>query len=219
MRIMLLMVCCLLPLSCQEAVGVVNMDHNEEVKKMNDPKLKTATFGGGCFWCVEAIFQQVKGVHSVISGYSGGVKENPTYNDILSKKTKHAEVCQIKYDPKEVSFSELLEVFWKTHDPTTLNKQGNDVGPQYRSIILYHSDEQKEIAEKYKQKLQDAKAWSNPIVTEIKPLTKFYSAEKYHQNYYSLNPNQGYCAWVIQPKIEKFRKVFKDKLSDKAKTK
>lgn len=217
MRTLLLVMCCFLSVSCQEAIGVVEMNHDEEVKKMSDPKLATATFGGGCFWCVEAIFQQVKGVHSVISGYSGGVKENPTYEEICSKKTKHAEVCQIKYDPKEVSFTELLEIFWKTHDPTTLNKQGNDVGPQYRSIILYHNEEQKEIAEKYKQKLDDAEIWSDPIVTEIKPFTKFYDAEKYHQNYYSLNPNQGYCAWVIRPKVEKFRKVFKDKLSEKAK--
>lgn len=174
--------------------------------------LQTATFGGGCFWCVEAVFEEVKGVHSVISGYAGGHKENPTYNEVCDGTTGHAEVCQIHYDPAVISYDQLLEIFWKTHDPTTLNRQGNDVGTQYRSVIYYHNDEQKQLAEGYKTKLDEAKIWTNPIITEIEPLTKFYPAENYHQDYYSQNGMQPYCAFVITPKLEKFRKVFKDKL-------
>ncbi len=174
--------------------------------------LQTATFGGGCFWCVEAVFEELNGVTSVVSGYAGGHKENPTYKEVCDGTTGHAEVCQIQYDPKIVSYAELLEVFWKTHDPTTLNRQGNDVGTQYRSVIYYHNDEQKQLAEGYKKKLDEEKIWPNPIVTEIEPLPKFYPAENYHQDYYSENGNQPYCSFVITPKLEKFRKVFKDKL-------
>lgn len=178
----------------------------------NMANMKTATFGAGCFWCIEAVFQELNGVHSVVPGYSGGKTENPTYQEVCSGNTGHAEVAQITYDPEIVTFEELLEIFWKTHDPTTLNRQGNDIGTQYRSVIFYHNDEQKELAEKYKQALNDEKVFSDPVITEISPLSKFYKAEDYHQNYYANNPNQGYCSFVIAPKLEKFRKVFKDKL-------
>jgi peptide-methionine (S)-S-oxide reductase len=181
---------------------------------MNDknPNLEVATFGSGCFWCSEAIFERVKGVESVISGYSGGTVKNPTYDEVCTGKTGYAEVTQITFDPKVVSYDELLEIFWKTHDPTTLNRQGNDVGTQYRSVIFYHNDEQKQKAEYYKNKLTEEKIWEKPIVTEITRFEKFYPAEDYHQEYYDNNPNQGYCAYVITPKVEKFEKIFKDKL-------
>lgn len=173
----------------------------------------TATLGAGCFWCVEAIFQDLNGVISVASGYSGGSISNPTYREVCSGRTGHAEVCQIVYNPKILSFDELLEVFWTTHDPTTLNQQGADIGTQYRSAIFYHSDEQRKTAEEYKQKLNEANAYPNPIVTEIAPYTAFYKAEDYHQNYYNQNGSEPYCRIVIQPKVDKFKKVFKDKLS------
>lgn len=175
-------------------------------------KLDTATFGSGCFWCSEAIFERVKGVHKVISGYSGGTTENPSYEQVCTGKTRHAEVCQILFDPSVVSFADLLKIFWKTHDPTTLNRQGADEGTQYRSVIFYHSEEQKKLAEHYKVELDNSGAWENPIVTEISLFTKFYSAEAYHQNYFANNPTQGYCSFVIAPKVEKFEKVFKEKL-------
>jgi len=173
---------------------------------------ETATFGSGCFWCTEAVFQRLKGVEDVKSGYSGGNVENPTYQQVCNGNTGHAEVIQFTYDPSVISFEELLEVFWKTHDPTTLNRQGNDTGTQYRSVIFYHTPEQKELAEFYKKKLDAAKVYNNPVVTEITPFTKFYPAENYHQDYYDNNSNQPYCSFVITPKLEKFEKVFKDKL-------
>jgi peptide-methionine (S)-S-oxide reductase len=176
------------------------------------PKVETATLGAGCFWCLEAVFQEVKGVISVESGYSGGTAENPTYKKVCSGTTGHAEVCQIKFDPSVLSFKDVLEVFWKTHDPTTLNRQGNDRGTQYRSVIFYHGPEQKALAEKYKKELDESKAWDKPLVTEITEFKKFWKAEDYHQNYFKNNPEQGYCAFVIAPKMEKFRKVFGDKL-------
>lgn len=172
----------------------------------------TATFGAGCFWCVEAVFQQLEGVLKVTSGYSGGHVKNPTYEQVCEKNTGHVEVTQIVFDPSKISFDELLEVFWKTHDPTTPNQQGNDVGPQYRSAIFYHNQQQKRLAEGYKKSLDQAGAWDRPIVTTIEPLKEFYEAEDYHQDYYNSNPNQMYCRYVIQPKLEKFQKVFKDKL-------
>jgi peptide-methionine (S)-S-oxide reductase len=175
-------------------------------------KTDTATFGTGCFWCTEAIFQQIEGVLKVTSGYSGGHVRNPTYEEICSKTTGHAEVCQLIYDPAKISFDDLLEAFWQTHDPTTLNRQGNDVGPQYRSAIFYHNEEQKQKAESYKAKLDTSGAWDNPIVTEITAFKNFYAAEDYHQNYYNTNGKQPYCYYVIKPKVEKFQKVFKDKL-------
>ena len=175
-------------------------------------KTDTAVFGAGCFWCVEAVFQQMKGVLKVSSGYSGGHVVNPTYEQVCEKNTGHVEVCQIVYDPSKVTYDELLEVFWQTHDPTTLNRQGNDAGPQYRSAIFYNSNLQKEKAEKYKTELNKSGAWDKPIVTTIEPLKNFYIAENYHQNYYNNNSNQPYCYYVIKPKIEKFEKVFKDKM-------
>jgi peptide-methionine (S)-S-oxide reductase len=184
----------------------------EKVKMENKSNLDNATFGSGCFWCTEAIFKRLKGVHSVVSGYSGGAKENPTYEQVCSGKTGHAEVCQIMFDPKIITYDELLKVFWKTHDPTTLNQQGADVGTQYRSVIFYHNEDQKKKAEYYKDELNKSGAWKNPIVTEISPLAKFYKAEDYHQNYFENNPHQGYCSFVIAPKVEKFEKIFKDKL-------
>lgn len=172
----------------------------------------TATFGSGCFWCTEAVFQNLNGVKSVVSGYAGGHVENPTYEQVCSGDTGHAEVIQIQYDPKIVSYPELLEVFFRTHDPTTLNRQGNDVGTQYRSVIFYHNDEQREIAERVLRELDASGAFNAPIVTEISPISNYSSAETYHQNYFNENPRQSYCAFVIAPKVEKFKKVFKEKL-------
>ena len=176
--------------------------------------LQVATFGSGCFWCTEAIFERLNGVVKVESGYSGGKVKNPTYEEVCTGTTGHAEVTQITYDPSVISFDELLEVFWKTHDPTTLNRQGNDVGTQYRSVIFYQNEEQKELAEKYKAELDKSGVWDNPVVTEISPFTNFYPAEGYHQDYYENNPAQPYCSFVITPKIEKFEKVFKEKLKN-----
>jgi peptide-methionine (S)-S-oxide reductase len=173
---------------------------------------ETATFGSGCFWCTEAVLQHLNGVKSVVSGYSGGQKADPTYEQVCSGNTGHAEVVQVRYDPQVVSYPDLLEVFFRTHDPTTLNRQGNDVGTQYRSVIYYHDDKQREIAERVKRELDASGAFDAPIVTEIAPLSTFYPAEDYHQNYFNQNPEQSYCAFVIQPKVEKFKKVFKDKL-------
>ncbi len=175
-------------------------------------KTDTATFGTGCFWCTEAVFQELKGVYKVTSGYSGGTVKNPSYEDVCTGTTGHAECLQIIYDPKVISFDELLEVFWESHDPTTLNRQGNDVGTQYRSVIFYHDEQQKKKAEEYKIKLDRSGAYSNPIVTEISPFSHFYAAEDYHQDYYRLHGSQPYCTFVIRPKVEKFEKVFKNKL-------
>ena len=191
---------------------------NIQTKVYNDNNLNskmktdTATFGTGCFWCTEAIFQGLEGVLKASSGYSGGHVQNPTYEQVCTKTTGHAEVIEVVYDPTVISFDELLEVFWKTHDPTTLNQQGADVGPQYRSVVFYHTEEQKIKAEKYKVELDAIKAFNNPIVTAIESFTNFYSAEGYHQNFYNNNPNQGYCRMVVRPKVEKFEKVFKAKL-------
>jgi peptide-methionine (S)-S-oxide reductase len=177
--------------------------------------LQKATLGSGCFWCTEAVFQRLKGVQKVVSGYSGGHLRNPTYQQVCTGLTGHAEVTQVTYDPNEISYAELLEVFWKTHDPTTPNRQGNDVGPQYRSAIFYHNDEQRKLAEHYRLELDKSGAFRAPIVTEIVPFREFFPAEDYHQNYFQLNPRQSYCQRVIRPKVEKFQKVFKDKLKDK----
>ncbi|TXT55859.1 MAG: Peptide methionine sulfoxide reductase MsrA [Candidatus Thorarchaeota archaeon] len=176
--------------------------------------MKTATLGGGCFWCVEAVYQQLKGVKSVVSGYAGGEVENPTYQQVSRGLTNHAEVVQITYDPEVISFSKILEVFFATHDPTTLNRQGNDVGRQYRSIILYQDEDQKKIAEDMIEALNSRKNFANPIVTEVAPLKKFYPAEDYHQDYYKKNPNQSYCRFVIDPKVSKVKKDFKLMLLD-----
>ena len=173
---------------------------------------KIATFGSGCFWCTEAIFEIVEGVKTVKSGYSGGNYSNPTYKLVTSGITNHAEVVQIEYDPNIISYIELLEIFWKTHDPTTINRQGNDVGTQYRSIILYHNEEQKNLANKYKLRLDESGAYDKPLVTQIEKFDKFFLAEEYHQDYYNMNSNQPYCSFVIKPKLEKFKKVFNSKL-------
>lgn len=177
-----------------------------------EEKYETATFGGGCFWCTEAIFERVKGVHKVESGYSGGTVSNPDYKMVTSGTTGHAEVVQISFDPAEVTFLELLEIFFKTHDPTTLNRQGADVGTQYRSIVLYHTEQQRKLSNEIIQQLDSERIWSDPIVTAVEPFEQFYSAEAYHQEYYENNPNVGYCRVVITPKLEKFEKVFKEKL-------
>jgi peptide-methionine (S)-S-oxide reductase len=168
----------------------------------------TAVFGGGCFWCVEAIYVELKGVISVTSGYSGGSVENPSYRQVCTGTTGHAEVCQIIYDPSVISFDKLLEVFWTVHDPTEVNRQGNDVGTQYRSVIFYTSTTQRELAGHYKEKLNKENTFDKPVVTEISPLKVFYKAEDYHQDYFANNGNAPYCSIVIAPKVEKFRKVF-----------
>ena len=177
-----------------------------------DTNIEFATFGTGCFWCTEAIFQRLEGVVKVRSGYSGGHVVNPTYEAVCNKTTGHAECLDIEYDPSKITFDELLEVFWKSHDPTTLNRQGNDVGPQYRSVIFYHNEEQKQKAEKYKAELERSGVFENPVVTEISPFTVFYPAENYHQDYFNNNGSQPYCTYVIRPKVDKFKKVFGDKL-------
>ena len=184
-------------------------------KEVKEPNYKIAVFGGGCFWCTEALFNQLKGVKKVVSGFSGGTVPNPSYKDVCTGLTGHAECTQITYDPEVISYPELLEVFWTTHDPTTLNRQGADVGTQYRSVIFYTDEEQRKQALEYKEHLEKEKIWSKPIVTEITKFDKFYSAEPYHQEYYENNPNAAYCRIVITPKIEKFRKVFADKLKTK----
>jgi peptide-methionine (S)-S-oxide reductase len=175
----------------------------------------TATFATGCFWCTEAKFQQLRGVIKVISGYTGGHVSNPTYQQVSTGNTGHAEACNIIYDPSQITYDELIEAFFTAHDPTQLNRQGNDVGTQYRSAIFYHNGAQKQKADYYIAKLNAEKAYKNKIVTQVSPYGAFYKAEDYHQNFYNQNPNQQYCKYVIQPELEKFRKVFKDKLKSK----
>jgi peptide-methionine (S)-S-oxide reductase len=178
------------------------------------PKIEEATFGSGCFWCAEAVFQQLKGVESVVSGYSGGTLKNPTYEQVSTDLTGHAEVVHITFDPDVISYDDLLEVFWKSHDPTKLNEQGPDHGTRYRSVIFYHSDEQKELAEKSKQKHTRPGRTAHKIVTEITKFSAFYPAEDYHQNYFKNNPRDGYCQINARPKVNKVRKEFKDLLKD-----
>ncbi|MEL6561558.1 MAG: peptide-methionine (S)-S-oxide reductase MsrA [Bacteroidota bacterium] len=177
--------------------------------------MEKATFGSGCFWCTEAVFQRITGVEKVVSGYAGGRIKNPTYREICSGLTGHAEVIQVIYDENMISYEELLEIFWKTHDPTTLNRQGHDVGTQYRSVVFYHNEKQRSLAEAYKAELDKAGIWKDPIVTEITKYTEFYPAEIEHQNYYNSNTNQPYCGFVIKPKINKIEQIFKDKLKTK----
>jgi peptide-methionine (S)-S-oxide reductase len=204
--------------SCAQSNDKNKLAMNEETQtastnpKTANSKYDTATFGAGCFWCVEAQFQMLDGVQSVTSGFSGGTVKNPSYREVCNGTTGHAEVCQIVYDTAKLSYKDMLEAFWKTHDPTQMNRQGNDVGTQYRSVIFYHNDEQKQIAEEYKKKLNESGAYDGPVVTEISPYTTFYKAEDYHQNYYNENGDVPYCRFVVQPKVEKFREVFKDKL-------
>lgn len=206
-------------------IGAASFSGCSEVKTQNEfmsdaintenKTMDTATFGTGCFWCTEAIFQRLEGVTKVTSGYSGGSVTRPTYEEVCTGTTGHAECCQVIFDPSIISFTELLEVFWKTHDPTTLNRQGNDIGTQYRSAIFYHKEEQKKLAAELKQKVNESGAFENPVVTTIEPFTAFYPAEQEHKNYFNNNQGQMYCRFVIQPKVEKFEKVFKDKLKSR----
>ncbi len=183
---------------------------------MGQENLEKATLGGGCFWCVEAVFEEVDGIYNVKSGYMGGHIKNPSYRDVTSGRSGHVEVIQLDFDPKVISYKEILEIFWMTHDPTTLNRQGNDVGPQYRSAVFYHSDEQSQTAEFYREELEKSGAYRDPIVTEITEASAFYVAEEYHQDYYTQNAWQPYCQFIIRPKLEKFRKAFEAKLKEKA---
>ena len=200
-------------LSCKSEVKQ-KFDHSNEVEINMSNKTEKVVFGGGCFWCVEAVFQQVDGVEAAINGYAGGRKEDPTYDEVCSGTTGHAEVVQVSYDPEKVSFEELLEIFFKTHDPTTLNRQGADVGTQYRSVIFYNDEKQQAKAEKWIDIINESDIYNNEVVTEVSPLSKFYPADDYHQNYYQNNPNQPYCSVVIGPKINKLEKLFKDKLKN-----
>jgi len=203
--------------SCLANPSSNNSDGVLKSTLMNEPipaKTDTITLGAGCFWCIEAVFLELKGVVSVTSGYMGGHTKNPTYKDITTGTTGHAEVARIVFDPAVISLDEILEVFWMTHDPTTLNRQGADVGTQYRSAVFYTNEEQRSLAERYKVELDKSGAFAAPIVTEITPASVFYEAEDYHQNYYALNGEQGYCRMVIRPKLEKFRKVFADRLRE-----
>ncbi len=180
-----------------------------EGQDMNQ-KIEKTTLAGGCFWCLEAIYKKVKGVKEVIPGYSGGQTKSPTYEQVCSDTTGHAEAIQITFQPDVISYAEILKIFWQIHNPTTLNRQGHDIGSQYRSVIFYHNEEQKKIAEKSKKDLQDANTWSDPIVTEIVPYSEFYPAEEYHKNYFRNHPESGYCQLVVRPKVEKFKKTFQD---------
>lgn len=199
---------------------IYNSSYSQKIKtsdmvnlnEQNNPKLEIATFGTGCFWCTEAIYERLDGVEKVIAGYTGGHVANPTYKQVCTGTTGHAEVAQIYFNPEIISYGELLDVFWQVHDPTTLNRQGNDIGPQYRSVIFYHDDKQKVAAEESKKKIEMSGTFKDPVVTEISPLTNFYEAEDYHQDYYRFNPNQPYCRVVIAPKIKKFTAKYQDKL-------
>lgn len=196
-------------ISCAQKVKEIEMKKHEDHKAAI---LEVATFGSGCFWCTEAIFERLNGVEKAISGYSGGHVINPSYKEVCNGNTGHAEVCQVYYDPGIISFSELLDVFWHTHDPTTLNRQGNDIGPQYRSVIFYSSEEQRRIAEESKRVMNVSGTFKNPIVTEISPLVNFYEAEDYHQDYFENNSEQPYCSLTIAPKVNKLKAKYSDKL-------
>ncbi len=202
-----------LPLVVAEPVAMdEEADSSTPDPKTTSAKVAVATFGAGCFWCTEAVFLRLKGVTAVESGYAGGFVKDPTYEDVCAGITGHAEVCRISYNPDTIGFDELLKVFWLTHDPTTLNQQGADRGTQYRSVVFHHDEEQRELASRIKMELDKSGAFRAPIVTEISPLKEYYKAEAYHQNYFAQNPFGGYCQAVVRPKIEKFEKVFKDKL-------
>ena len=203
----------LITISCQSKEKEQLISEVKEPVKMEVEKgLEVATFGGGCFWCTEAIFLELDGVKKVESGYIGGKTPNPTYEEVSTGTTGHAEATQITFDPSKISFGELLEIFFATHDPTTLNRQGADVGTQYRSEVFYHSDEQKKIAEDYIKLLDSQNTFGKPVVTKVSPATKFYVAEDYHQNYYARNIEKSYCSYVITPKVEKVRKQYSEKL-------
>lgn len=197
--------------SCGNKTQIKQKSMDNTTQIMND-SVQVATFAGGCFWCTEAVFLEVKGVNKIVSGFTGGFVKNPAYREVCNETTGHAEGIQITFNPKEVAYEDLLEIFFATHDPTTLNKQGADVGTQYRSAIFYHSDEQKAKAENYIQLIEKEKLYANPVVTQIEAAGVFYLAEDYHQNYYNQNKEQGYCQYVIAPKLDKLRKYYKSKL-------
>ena len=198
--------------SCNSANTVLAQDIKKEKTMLVAKDLSTAILGGGCFWCTEAMYQSLEGVHEVESGYAGGEVKNPTYKAVCSGTTGHAEVVKISYDPAVITYAEIIEAFWAAHDPTTLNRQGNDVGTQYRSIILYQNEEEKIIAEASIKAAEEANLYDGPFTTELSPLEIFYPAEAYHQEYFDNNPYQPYCVAVTKPKLEKFRKILKDKL-------
>ena len=216
----LFFLCCFtLPFSsCGQNTSKSNTKENStnktiaEKQTVSSGKTETATFAAGCFWCVEEQFKQLEGVISITSGYTGGSTENPTYEEVSNGNTNHAEACNIVFDPAVISYKELLEAFFVTHDPTQLNRQGNDVGTQYRSAVFYHNPEQKQLTEFYIDQLNKEKAYDKPVVTQVAPFNKFYKAEDYHQNYYENNPDQAYCRLVVKPKVDKFRKAFSEKL-------
>ncbi len=209
-------------MACSGNKTAVSLTHQDNsTKTMNTDKVNTfntdtLVLGGGCFWCTEAVYKEMKGIVSVTSGYSGGLVNNPSYREVCEGRTGHAEVVELVFDSTQTSLEEILTVFWRIHDPTTLNRQGNDEGTQYRSVIFCKNDEQKSIAEKSKQAATEAGLWDNQIVTEISPLINFFPAEDYHQDYFDNNPSQPYCVYVVGPKVEKFRKLFKEKLKSPA---
>ncbi|MEH7890128.1 peptide-methionine (S)-S-oxide reductase MsrA [Elizabethkingia meningoseptica] len=207
MKKVFFLVLSLLLISCQGQESRKNMVKKNKMEN----KLAYATIGGGCFWCVESCFNMLKGVHSVTSGYSGGHKDNPTYEEVCTGETGHAEVVQIAYDPAVISYKQLMEVFLFLHDPTQLNRQGNDIGTQYRSVVFYNSEEQKKETEEALKASEEKKEWSGKYVTQVVPFEKFWPAETYHQGYYKANPNQPYCSAVVGPKIQKFKKHFGEK--------
>lgn len=200
--------------SCSRSTGQ-NAENNLDMSTNTTEGIEIATLGAGCFWCVEAQFKMLEGVIDVVSGYSGGQIKNPSYKEVCTGRTGHAEVCQITFDPKVISYGEVLQAFWQAHDPTQLNRQGNDIGTQYRSAIFYHSEEQKKIAEEQISKLNAENVFGSPVVTEVTAYSVFYKAEDYHQDYFELNGNEPYCSMVVRPKVEKFKKVFKDRLKNK----
>ncbi len=210
MRSILILWACVLS-ACAQSQDEVLVEQSEKV--IMSENTEVATLGAGCFWCVEAVFQELKGVSKVESGYSGGHVKNPAYREVCNGTTGHAEVVQVYFDPTVISFAEILEVFFAVHDPTTLNRQGGDVGTQYRSAIFYHSDKQKELGQKAIEAANESGEWIDPITTELSPFSNYFSAENYHQNYFADNSNQPYCSMVISPKMDKFRKRFKEKLA------
>lgn len=211
--------CCMVVISCAQSDKKSKKQMSNEASataldenNVDMTNMEVATFGTGCFWCTEAVLESLDGVKKVVSGYAGGTIANPSYKEVCTGTTGHAECVEVVYDPKVITYAELLEAFFRSHDPTSLNKQGNDVGTQYRSVIFYHNEDQKKLAEQAKAELDKSGAYSKPIVTEIAKAPKFYIAEDYHQNYFANNPDQGYCSFVIAPKLDKFKKVFKEKL-------
>jgi peptide-methionine (S)-S-oxide reductase len=212
-----LFLCCMVVISCAQSDKKQKKKMDKETVALDETNvnmagMEIATFGTGCFWCTEAVLESLDGVKKLVSGYSGGHDPNPTYKAVCTGETGHAECVEVTYDPKVITYTDLLEAFFRSHDPTSLNRQGNDVGTQYRSVIFYHNEDQKKQAEQAKLELDKSEAYAKPIVTEISPAVKFFPAEDYHQNYFANNPDQGYCAFVIAPKLDKFKKVFKEKL-------